>query len=92
MLKESLEGTGIKLDDIEITVEESDTGLDFDAQSADEGLEARTSSNKSSTEDFEFPTYQDLVKELNEVKETNAHPLMPGIRMDGSIYSVNFLA
>jgi flagellar hook-length control protein FliK len=92
MLKESLNNAGVKLDQIEITVEESDAGLDFDTQNSGNGLEARTSSNKSSTDDFEFPSYTDLVNEFNELKDAHTYPLMPGMQVDENIYSVNFLA
>lgn len=91
-LKESLSSSGIKISDIEITVEESGTGFDLNAQDSGNGLEARTSSNKSSTEDFAFPSYQDLAQENDHEEYASLKPITPGIRFDSGIYSVNFLA
>jgi flagellar hook-length control protein FliK len=91
-LKESLSNAGVRFSEIEITVEESSTGFDFDAQDQGSGLESRTSSNKSSTEDLAFPSYHELADEIEPEQLSSLKPFTPEIRFDNGTYSVNFLA
>lgn len=92
VLKESLDSAGVQYDEIEIISDDAEADIDFNFQESGEQLEAKTSSNQSSTDSFELPDYQEIIEGLNENADKTVESLQQAVRVDNANNTINYLA
>ena len=83
VLKDSLEHSGIRLDDVEVSMEEEHAGFDFFQGSSDTADE-QTSADEEYEHDANFQVYEDVL-ESSQMNTASASP----VETDG--YHVNYL-